>query len=222
MTSKKQTVIYVEPDGCCAAFSSDELAVLACSLPAGHDEGFRKSRELATSLCESVAEEARRSTLNQEALSRLIDALFSCAEWESWHISFYIVSRRGGRVRAFNCGVAGLAWVTASDTIRELLAPNTVGRKLRREGLTTVPSHVEHVGATVAGKGLLPPDIGATEIDMDRCKTVIAVAEPRIIDSLSELSAAAADLGQLRNSLETSLASMNNPTQAFVLWSPHS
>jgi len=202
MSNKSRSLVSVEPEGHCAAIASDALAVLACSLPAGHDEGFRKSRELAVSLCESVAEETGKSVLGQEVLAKLVDALFSSTKWTGWHISFCVAARQGAHLRAFNCGVGGLAWIAANDTIRELLPPNTVGRKLRSEGVTSIPPYVEHVGATVAGRGLLPQDIGSTEIQLAECKTVLAVAEPRIMDSLSELPGADTESDQLRDALD--------------------
>jgi len=117
MSNTSRSLVSVEPEGRCAAMASDALAVLACSLPAGHDEGFRKSRELAVSLCESVIEEAGKSVLDQEVLAKLVDALFSSTEWAGWHISFCVAARRGDRLIAFNCGVSGVAWLVPDDTI---------------------------------------------------------------------------------------------------------
>jgi hypothetical protein len=197
-----------------------DLLVLARALPAAHDEGFKRSRELSRAFCSGVERAAASSPLDRRRLASLADELLSPSEWTGWHVSFGVVEEREGAVRAFNCGLVGVALHASSGTVSAMLDPQTVGRKLRRDGVTSVPAHVEHIGASLAGRGMSAGDIEETRIELAADATIVVTAEPRLV-SLSELETPAPSIDALRDAIEKILASLINPTRAYALWSPH-
>lgn len=199
---------------------SDDLIVLACSLSRGHDEGHIASRELAKAFCERVKEAADASQLDRGKLAKVSNELLSSKKWCGWHLSFCVVECRDGRMRAFNCGVIGVALMLNNKNVQLLLEPQTLGRKLRRNGVLSVPLHLEHVGESMAHSGMLTADIEEAAQRVSDDLTVIVTAEPRIMECLSDIAVSALPIESLRNTIDDLLDSFVNPTRAFILWSP--
>lgn len=212
--------VDISADGRCAVAASDRLCVLACSLPAEHDEGFRKSRELARGFCDAAEDAAARLRLGTEKLAELADALLRSNEWSGWHFSFCVVERREGSLRAFGCGLCGVAVKSKNQRAQLVLAPQTLRRKLGRAGGVEVPPYAEHIGVTMARAGMPASDIGTVEWPLADGMIVVGTAEPRLSDRLTELDVSVASVDGLRDEIDSILGSMNNPEPGFFLWSP--
>lgn len=219
MTRNADQFAYVDDKGRCATTTSDHLVVLACSVSASHDEGFRKSRWLATKFCESVSEAAAKSRLDREILAAVSVKLFSPEEWTRWGLSFCVVERQDRQLKAFNCGASALASISDGQTIRRLLTPQTLGRKLRREGVSNVPAYAEQIAATMAGAGLKASEIDEVELEVVHGTAMVATADPRLVESLSDLVAQTySSKTALVETLGRALDALNNPVRSFVLW----
>jgi hypothetical protein len=217
MTADAARLASISPDGCCGGIVSDTLLVLACSLSPGHDEGFERSRGLARSFCDHVIRVATREALDKDLLAEVSQQLLSSPRWSGWYLSFCVVERREGWIRAFSCGVCGLACVSADRTVCELLAPQTLGRKLRREGVTRIPPSMEYVASAMAGKDLLAHDIEEAALESRYCATLLAIADPRLMELLPSLGIEYMSLNSILVKLQAVLDAMNNPSRSFVL-----
>lgn len=212
-------LVSIREDGRCAACASEDVIVLARALQAGHDHEFRRSRQLARTFCELVMNSAATSRLGRQELVGLGDRLFSMETWSGWHLSFCAVELKDGLLRAFGCGLCGIVVRSNDGTVHELVRHQTLGRKLRAEGITDVPWHAEYVGVPMLGKGTPASDIQEADLEIADVAITIANAQPELQESLPELVASETSLEEIRNAIERYFDSVHNPTRAFVLWS---
>jgi hypothetical protein len=213
--------VNLAPDGRSAARVTKQLLVLACALPRVHDEGSKRSRELAQKFCDDVHQAATAAAIDVQRLADLSTDLLGSKEWSGWHVSFCIAEHRVGSIKAFNCGVTSLFWSSHRALHGPLLAPQTVGRRLRSEGVTDIPPHVAYIGATMASADMIPANIEVAELEATLASPMVALADPRIADMLPEVAFAdGLSVETLTNAIEALQNSLNNPERSFLLWWP--
>ena len=217
----RPTLVSIDSAGRCAARVAEQLLVLACALPGAHDEGFQRSRELAGRFCDAVHAAAATAAIDAQRLVDVSRGLLSVSEWSGWYLSFCVVQHRIGSLKAFNCGITSLFSVSHDRLGGPLLPPQTVGRRLRGEGVKDVPSSVAYVGDTMANGSVVAANIDVFELDQTQVAPIVALADPRVADMLSGITFddVASDEA-LSKAIEDLLNSMNNPERSFLLWWP--
>jgi hypothetical protein len=214
-------LVSMDAAGCCAARVAEQLLVLACALPGAHDEGFQRSRELARRFCDGVHAAAATAAIDAQRLVDLSRDLFSAREWSGWYLSFCVVQHRIGGIKAFNCGITSLFRVSHDRLSGPLLAPQTVGRRLRGKGVKDVPSHIAYAGDTMANGSVVAENIEVSELDETQVALIVALADPRVADMLSDITFDdVVSEDALSKAIEDLLNSMNNPERSFLLWWP--
>jgi hypothetical protein len=203
-------------DGRCAGAVTDELLVLACAMPAGHDEGFRQSRLLAQQFCDRAVEAA--AVLDDELLVAIARTLLSKQPWIDWHLSFCMARRVNGRLQAFNCGITGLLRIAGSSFLCPLLVPQTLGAKLRGEGVASVPPYVAAVAATLAGKDLATTELATALLDDREPANLIAVADPCFFDALQAEVMDDYSTPALRAVVARAASALKSAESSFIVW----
>ncbi len=220
MDARAIHIVNIDASGRCAAIATDQLLVLARSQSVSHDAGFQRSRELAEEFCARVHDVASMASITADRVALLARGLLSDDRWNGWCLSFCIVQQVDCVLRSLNCGSTCLILVGDDGAWRPLLRPQTVGRKLRREGATNVPLHVEHIAATMASADLSPSDIDGVVLERGTGMMVIAAAEPRLIESLPDLVDDATSSDAIAGTVFGALDSLTNPCRSFVVWLP--
>ncbi len=169
-----------------AVLVSDDFAVLVRARAPGHDEGFVASSRLARTFTEELRRVANSEVLGAAATAALARRILGQSTWLGWHVGFCVVQQAGSVVRALNCGDTGLLRV-GSGRIERILAPHTVARRLRADGVTDVPMLAEGVVSSAASDQCTAEDIEAAEFVVSAQTTLVAVTNPSVFDRLTRL-----------------------------------
>ena len=153
------TISRVLAPNLCVAATEGPVRVLACTHVGWFEEGPVEPLAVAEGFVTGVQRLSAAAALDAEALASLVRSLLAVPQAEACMLSFCVVEQAGHLAHAYSCGAMGLLGLDPGR-VDELLPPQTLDRKLRRDGLDAPPGlNAEAILAQAAGPDCTAGDL---------------------------------------------------------------